>query len=300
MLKNPIAIFYILVFYVFAQFAWWWFLIFKLNHTIVSEQEFYSKKIWMIAGEGIVFFILLIIGIIAVKKAFKRQIHLAKKEENFLLSVSHELKTPIASVQLFLQTLEKHQDLDSEKRNKIYSNALHEVKRLDAIVSNILLARQIESGEPFLQKEVVNLNEFIQIKIDIFKNTIAKHHKINFVFDEIESNIDKISFDSILTNIIQNAVKYSKKDSIIYVELIDNNQSFILKIIDEGIGISSDDKDHIFNKFYRVQSDLTRHTKGTGLGLFIVKHLVNSHQGTIQLKDNNPKGLIVKIEIPKQ
>jgi signal transduction histidine kinase len=290
--------FYVLVFYVFAQFTWWWYLIFKLNHALVPDEEFYTRIIWMITGEGLVFFILLMIGIVAVRNAFKRQVNLAKREENFLLSVSHELKTPIASVQLFLQTLQKHNHLTNEEQQKIYSNALKEVNRLDSIVSNILAARQIESGESTLQKENIQLDDFINKRIDILKSTLAKNHVILLNLDSIETYIDKLSFESILTNLIENSVKYSPKGSEIKVNLKSKESCFILSISDNGMGISDEEKKHIFNKFYRVQSDLTRHTKGTGLGLFIIKHLVNSHQGSIQLSDNNPKGLIVKISIP--
>jgi len=296
--KNPITLFYILVFYVFAQFTWWWYLIFKLNHLLMSDQEFYTKKLWMIAGEGLVFFILLIFGIVAVRKAFKRQVKLAKREENFLLSVSHELKTPIASIQLFLQTLQKYDHLSDEEKQKIYSNSLKEVNRLDSIVSNILTARQIESGDSTLQKEHIQLDDFITKRIDILKSTLAKEHSIHLDLEPIETYIDKLSFESIVTNLIENSVKYSPKGSVINVQLTTKNSEFILSISDNGLGISDEEKKYIFNKFYRVQSDLTRHTKGTGLGLFIIKHLVNSHQGTIKLSDNNPKGLIVKINIP--
>ncbi len=296
--KNPITVFYILVFYIIAQFTWWWYLIFKLNHALVPDEEFYTRIIWMITGEGLVFFILLIFGIIAVRNAFKRQVNLAKREENFLLSVSHELKTPIASVQLFLQTLQKYGHLTDTEKQKIYSNSLKEVNRLDSIVSNILTARQIESGESILQKEHLKLDDFITKRVDILKSTLAKHHTIHLDLKPIETNIDKLSFESILTNLIENSVKYSDKGSEINIKLTSNNSGFILSISDIGIGISDEEKKHIFNKFYRVQSDLTRHTKGTGLGLFIIKHLVNSHQGTIKLSDNKPKGLIVKINIP--
>lgn len=296
--KNPITIFYVLVFYVFAQFAWWWYLIFELNHSLVSNHEFYTKKIWMIAGEGLVFFILLIFGIIAVRNAFKRQVNLAKREENFLLSVSHELKTPIASVQLFLQTLQKYDHLSDEEKQKIYSNSLKEVNRLDSIVSNILTARQIEGGESTLQKENLQLNDFITKRVDILKSTLGKHHTIKLDLESVETYIDKLSFESILTNLIENSIKYSSKGTLISVKLTSNNSEFILSISDQGMGITDEEKKHIFNKFYRVQSDLTRHTKGTGLGLFIIQHLVQSHQGRITLSDNTPKGLIVTINIP--
>lgn len=296
--KSPIFLFYALVFYVFAQFLWWWYLIFNLNQKIYSVQEFETKKFWMIFGEGLVFFILLVIGIIAVRRAFKKQEELNKKEENFLLSVSHELKTPIASVQLFLQTLQKYGQLTDDEKNKIYSNALHEVKRLDSIVSNILLARQIEGGGSLLQKESIQLNEFIQTKIDIFKTSIAKNHIIKSDLTEVNTQLDKISFESILTNLIENSVKYSEKGKEINIELSKTNTSFILRVIDQGSGIKDENKEHIFKKFYREENDLTRNTKGTGLGLFIVKHLVNQHNGTIKLEDNKPNGLIVEIIIP--
>jgi len=296
--KSPIFLFYALVFYVFAQFLWWWYLIFNLNQKLYSTQEFQNKKFWMIFGEGLVFFILLLIGIIAVKRAFKKQEQLNKKEENFLLSVSHELKTPIASVQLFLQTLQKHSQLTHDEKMKIYDNALHEVKRLDAIVTNILLARQIEGGESVLQKESTLVHEFIQNKIDIFKTTIAKNHNLTCRLDEVNAKIDKMSFDSVLTNIVENSVKYSEQGKNITVKLIAKSNYFILRIIDQGKGIKNENKSHVFNKFFREENDLTRKTKGTGLGMFIVKHIVNTHKGTIQLKNNQPQGLIVEIEIP--
>jgi len=298
MFKNPITVFYIFVFYVIAQFTWWWYLIFKLNHALVPDKEFYSRIIWMISGEGLVFLILLLFGILAVKNAFKRQVKLAKREENFLLSVSHELKTPIASVQLFLQTLQKYDHLSEEEKQKIYSNSLKEVNRLDSIVSNILTARQIEGGESTLQKERIQLDQFILKRVEILKSTLAKNHTIHLDLNPIKTFIDKLSFESILNNLIENSVKYSSKGSDIWVSLTSTHSQFVLTISDNGLGITDEEKKHIFNKFYRVQSDLTRNTKGTGLGLFIIKHLVNSHQGTIKLSDNNPKGLIIKITIP--
>tara|TARA_B100000809_G_scaffold266334_1_gene328567 strand:- start:273 stop:1220 length:948 start_codon:yes stop_codon:yes gene_type:complete len=296
--KSPIFLFYTLVFYVFSQFLWWWYLIFNLNQKIYSAQEFDSKKFWMIFGEGLVFFIILVIGILAVKRAFKKQLELNKKEENFLLSVSHELKTPIASVQLFLQTLQKHKQLDEDDKSKIYANALHEMKRLDSIVSNILLARQIEGGDSTLQIESIQLHDFIQTKLDIFKHSIAKSHILKGNLTKLTGELDRIALDSILTNLVENSVKYSNKGTEINVKLSQNNNAFVLRVTDQGSGINTENKGRVFKKFYRVENDLTRSTKGTGLGLFIVKHLVSIHKGIIKLEDNEPNGLIVEIQIP--
>ncbi len=306
-LKNPIFIFYLLVFYVFAQFTWWWILIFKLNKSIYSPQEFFDKKIWMIIGEGLVFLILLIFGIVAVKRAFKRQQKLAKEEArlaidqgNFVLSVSHELKTPIASVQLFLQTLQKHKQLTKNEVDDIYSKALSEVNRLDTIVNNILQTKQIEKNDYPINKTKVDLKQLIEQKADIYKQLISKNHQISLNLEEVTAFVDENAFDSILTNIVENAVKYSKANTQIIITLKDKPHSFILSVADFGKGIEDENKSKIFNKFFREQNELTRQTKGTGLGLYIVKFLIEKHNGIITLKNNHPQGLVVEIEIPKQ
>jgi len=305
-LKNPIFIFYLLVFYIFAQFTWWWYLIFKLNKSIYSPKEFFDKKIWMIIGEGVVFLILLIVGIVAVRRAFKRQQYLAKEEArlaidqgNFVLSVSHELKTPIAAVQLFLQTLQKHKSLKEDEIDNIHSKALSEVNRLDIIVNNILLTKQIEKNDYPIHKSKLDLKQFIENKVDIYNQLITKNHHINLKLDSVIANVDGNAFDSILTNIVENAVKYSISNSQINISLKDKGESFILTVADFGKGIQDENKLKIFNKFFREQNELTRQTKGTGLGLYIVNFLVEKHNGNITLEDNHPTGLVVEIEIPK-
>ncbi|HIP36087.1 MAG TPA: ATP-binding protein, partial [Crocinitomix sp.] len=111
---------------------------------------------------------------------------------------------------------------------------------------------------------------------------------------------DLNAFDSILTNIVENSVKYSPPNSTINISLTNANNSFILTIADTGKGITDENKSKIFNKFFREQNELTRQTQGTGLGLYIVNYLVKKHNGIIKLKDNQPKGLVVEIKIPKQ
>ena len=298
--KSPIYLFYALVFYVFAQFIWWWYLIFQLNQKIYSVQEFSQKKIWMILGEGLVFFILLILGIIAVRKAFKKQENLAKKEENFLLSVSHELKSPLASVQLFLQTLEKHKNLTEDQKSDIYKKSIKEVNRLDELVSNILFTANIENDNSNIEVVETNVKLLIENRIEILKNTLLVDRMINTELYHITANIDPQTFDSVVTNLIENAVKYSEKNSKIEVKLMDLGTSFKLLVVDEGSGIKDENKAHLFKKFYREQSELTRNTKGTGLGLYIVKYIVGQHKGEININNNQNKGVTVDIKIPKK
>ena len=116
-LKNPIFLIYILVIYVTLQFSWWLYLIFSLYNQIYTDTDKLTKKTWMLLGEGSVFFIILLIGVFVILKVFRRERELARQQENFVLSVTHELKTPIASVKLFLQTLEKR-ELSEEKTKR--------------------------------------------------------------------------------------------------------------------------------------------------------------------------------------
>lgn len=297
--KNPIFLFYVLVFYIITQFTWWWYLIYSLNKTIFSEEDFLSKKLWMIIGEGLVFFIILIFGIISVKKAFKTQQNLTKKEENFLLSVGHELKTPIASAQLYLETLQKHKSISETDKEDIYKNTLSELKRLDNLVSNILMARQFDEEGFKVEKELIDVEGYLKTKIENFKNTFAKSHTIKFESEKISANIDTDALLSIATNLVENAVKYSPKSSIIEIKLVNKNNFFQLIVKDCGIGIAESNRKSIFQKFYREQQELSRKTKGTGLGLFIVKFFVDQHNGKIVVENNTPKGTIITVTLPK-
>lgn len=298
-LRNPIFLIYVLVIYVLLQFSWWLYLIFSLYSKIYySDATKLSHKTWMLLGEGSVFFLILLIGIAVILRAFKREQQLAKQQENFLLSITHELKTPIASVKLFLQTLKKR-ELATEKRNDIYDRSLNEVNRLDNLVNNLLITRSIENNNFFLNKENVSISAYITNKVNTLKNSILKDHNIVLHLSEQHLEIDKNALDSILTNILGNAAKYTPKNKTITIHLTGDSSYLKLRIADEGKGIKADKLTAVFNKFYREENEMTRKSKGTGLGLFITKYLVEQHNGEITLKHNKPHGLVVSIVFKK-
>ena len=297
-LKNPIFLIYLLVFYVTLQFSWWLYLIFSLYDKIYSDQDTLSKKTLMLLGEGSVFFIILIIGVFIILRAFKRERELTLQQENFVLSVTHELKTPIASVKLFLQTLQKR-ELPDDKKIEIYQRSLAEINRLDGLVNNILLARSIENENYFLNKQEVNLKSFIEERIALLENSILKSHKIELYLEEVTIAIDPLGFESILINLIENTKKYSESNSTIKIHLSQKTEGALFQITDEGIGIPKEKRELVFSKFYREENQMTRKSKGTGLGLYITKFLVEQHNGRIELKGNKPQGLIVAIEFKK-
>ncbi|MFT5819059.1 MAG: two-component system phosphate regulon sensor histidine kinase PhoR [Crocinitomix sp.] len=297
-LKNPIFLIYLLVIYVTLQFSWWLYLIFSLYDKIYSDKDTLSKKTWMLLGEGSVFFLILIIGVIIILRAFKREQALTLQQENFVLSVTHELKTPIASVKLFLQTLQKR-ELPEDKKIEIYNRCLTDINRLDGLVNNILITRSIENENYFLNKSEVDLKEFIEKRILLLQDSMLKSHQIELELAEATLAVDPVGFESILVNLLENATKYSTKDSIIGIQLSNKPDGVTLQIKDEGVGISKEKRMTVFSKFYREENEMTRKSKGTGLGLYIVKFLVEQHNGRIELKANEPKGLIVNIEFKK-
>ncbi len=295
-LKNPIFLFYLLIAYVFIQFSWWLYLIFSLYGKLYTEPKMLTKKTYMLLGEGFVFLLIFILGIIVIRRAIKRDRELNKQQENFLLSVSHELKTPISSIQLFLQTLKKR-DLSPDKRDEIYHHSLGEVNRLDNLVGNLLLTRNISNDNYFLNKVDLDLNSLIKELVENYKLTSFKSHEIELKLEEVKAHLDKEAFESILLNLIGNAIKYSPKGSKISILLKEKKDKIFLSISDEGEGIEDSLKKKVFTKFFRVENELTRKSKGTGLGLYITKQLIERHGGQIKLTDNKPSGLRIEITL---
>ena len=317
MSKRTTLIFSILVGYIVLQFLWWEVLLVKQSDSIISLkqniaalassdekiilndiailQQKKTTQVYMIVGEGTVFLLMLLFGIYKVRKSIKKENELANQKSNFILSVSHELKTPIAATKLQLQTLLKH-DLDREKQKELLNNALNETNRLHKLVDNVLMANQIENNNLSIQKENLNLSELIE-------TTIKRYFLIQFekklIHLNIENNIyysgDKELLSSIVINIIENAIKYSPKVIDIQVSLKIVNNKPLLQISDLGCGISDNEKETIFQKFFRSGNENTRKTKGTGLGLFIVKSICDLHELEIKVINNTTTGSVFQI-----
>lgn len=308
---RSLLIFYVLVIYVIFQFCWWYYLLFDLNNQIFDLkqslsgmiqndpgtsallQKKLSQKQWMIFGEGFVFMLLLFLGILQTRKSFRRETNVAKQQKNFLLSVTHELKSPIASVKLYLQTLEKR-ELDREKQRELLQKAIIETNRLDQLVENILFTTRIENQASTIQLEPIDLSALIENFVTNFEEKTGIPIQGNRQ-SNVEIKGDELALHSILSNLTENAVKYSNSAPIISIDLFQAASEIVLKVSDQGIGISDEDKERVFDKFFRAGNEETRQTKGTGLGLFIVRYLVNQHQASINIYRNSPKGSIFEL-----
>jgi len=315
---RPLVLFYLLVFYVLLQFSWWAYLLVELNKEIFHqkvelvnlrepqmlpteapefEEELHSR--WMmVAGEGFVFVIILVIGIFKTREAFYKEFALARQQKNFLLSITHEFKSPLAAIKLNLQTLQKR-ELDKPMRNSIISNSLNETDRIHNLIENALLAARIESHNFKLYKEEFNLTDCVRSTLEsrMIPGSHSSNIKLNLQPD-VYIKGDALAIASLLLNLVENAEKYSPPNGEIGVALTTDPKHVMLSIADKGIGIADAEKPKIFEKFYRVGNEETRNTKGTGLGLFIVGHIVDFHHGEIKVSDNTPNGTVFKVTLP--
>ena len=251
----------------------------------------------MIIGEASVYFVILLVGIWMVYRSFRQEILLARQQRNFLLSITHELKSPIASIRLILDTFVKR-TLKPAQTQRLASNGIKEAERLHTLVNNILLAARLDNRFEMSLGEV-NIIEFTK---DVLGQLRSKYPDARFNM-KVEGDIPVIQADmnaltSVELNLLENAVKYCPTDKEIDVLIKRVNGSVLLEVADHGIGVADEEKQKIFEKFYRVGSEDTRKTKGTGLGLYIVKSLVEAHKGTISIRDNEPNGAVFSVKLP--
>lgn len=258
----------------------------------------YNRQKFMIVTEGGVFILLLLLGLLRVRKVFLREMELAAQQRNFLLSITHELKSPLATIKLSLQTLVKRK-LEPQQSEKLIGNSLVDLDRLESLVDNILFAAKIEREEPGLGSDEINVSDIVRAVTDRYlhnKKAIAITGEIK---PDLYLHADALGFTSVVINLIENAIKYSPEQTAMHVVLTEEGGSIVLKVADNGIGISGEDKNKVFEKFYRVGNEDTRKTKGTGLGLYIVKRVVEIYKGEISIKDNTPKGTVFTLRFPK-
>jgi signal transduction histidine kinase len=283
--KKPITIFYFLVLYALAELTWWGYLLIAAN----------AKRMPMILGEGSVFLIILLVGIYFFQRTIKKESEFHQQQQNFLLSVTHELKSPLAAIKLVLQTLVKR-DLTKDKRDQLIGNSIEDVGRLDDLVENMLLATRIENNSYSYPKELFDFSELVK---SIFDRAIITSENTRNFQQQIEDNItimgDRFALGSLINNILENAVKYSPVGAAVQVQLYQQSNRIFFIVADQGVGIADSERQKIFQKFYRSGNELTRQNKGTGLGLFIVAQVAKNHQAKVVVSNNQPKGTIFEI-----
>lgn len=254
----------------------------------LQEQRSQQRNIWLY--QSVLLMVLVAVGIFGVYYSVDSVYQLNKRQNNFLLSVTHEFKTPIAAIRLMLQT-SKNPKVKEEKREELIANSIENTFRLEELAENMLTAMQIESDKYQYQLSSVDLSEMVA---QIVKNQSIKGDIAADIEKDIHLLGDGFILRMVINNLIENAFKYSDNQPI-EVSLVMSGENKVLTVKDLGVGIKKEDYKNIFKKFYRIQDEETRTTKGTGLGLFIVSQAVKKHQGKVSVSSNKPKGSVFTI-----
>ena len=317
------AVFWFLLAYIMAALIWWFVLLLQQTSHIYTLQQQQTARTYTdtasvaykielskikdekrrndikYIGEGVIFLLLIIVGAVYIYRSVRRQLGLQQQQQNFVMAVTHELKTPISVARLNLETLKRYQ-LDAEKQAKLIDTSLQETLRLDMLINNILISSQLDGKAYQQSKEELNFSDLLQTEIKQFSNRYPTRQVPTDIESDIYLNGDALLLKLLVSNLLENANKYSEKEKPIYVQLHNDGGKIILKIADEGLGIADGEKEAIFQKFYRIGNEQTRTTKGTGLGLYICRQIAEAHHPTIEVADHLPQGskFIVQFTTP--
>ncbi|HXS35787.1 MAG TPA: HAMP domain-containing sensor histidine kinase [Flavipsychrobacter sp.] len=262
-------------------------------HLLKEKQLMHTKQY---VGEGATFFLVILIGAAVVYSSFRRSIRLSRQQNNFMLSVTHELKSPIAAMKLNLQTLEKR-NLDETQKSKLLDRCIKEVDRLNDLCNNMLFTSQIEGRQYKQAREQINFSELVEDCVNSYAHRYPQRFEEDIVADAKLTG-DKMMLQMAINNLLENAIKYTPADKPITIKLTQKNNVLHLQVMDQGPGIPHEEKKKIFNKFYRIGNEESRKTKGTGLGLYLACKIVGQHKGRIVIKDNTPTGAIFEVSLP--
>ncbi len=306
-------VYWFLLLYMIAALAWWFIALEKQNSMMtairVAElikddpqyaaklsaiEEMSSRKTAQYIGEGITFLALILVGAVYVYRATRRQIKFSSQQQNFMMAITHELKTPIAVAQLNLETLQKRK-LAEDKQQKLISNTLQEANRLNTLCNNILFTSQLDAGGYSVSFQTVNLTDIVETCVDDCKSRFPDREITETIEDNRIIQGDPFLLQMLVNNLLENALKYSPKLMPIHVRLSLETNKTIVSIADLGLGINEQEKKKVFDKFYRSGNENTRKAQGTGLGLYLCKKIVETHNGYISVTDNQPNGSIFTV-----
>jgi two-component system sensor histidine kinase CiaH len=302
------GVYWVLLTYMVAALLWWFIALENQNSDITAirlsqlkkdDPAYFStslkiedakkRKTTQYIGEGTTFLALILVGAVFVYRATRRQLKLSQQQQNFMMAITHELKTPIAVAQLNLETLQKRK-LDEDTQRKLISNTLQEANRLNTLCNNILFASQLDAGAYHSTKEEINFADLVEGCVDDCKNRFPQRVILENITESIYLDGETLLLQMLVNNLLDNALKYSPKDSPVTITLEETGREVKLTVSDQGFGIPDQEKKKVFDKFYRSGDENTRQAKGTGLGLYLCRKIVESHNGYISVTDNSPAG----------
>jgi signal transduction histidine kinase len=245
--------------------------------------------------------ILMACGIGFMYRNVNKEVALAKLKSDFVSNVSHELRTPLSLIRLYAETLEMGRLNQPEKYQEYYEIIRKESERLTALINNILDFSRIEAGRKEYDFRETDVGELVRNTLEAYRYQIEQN---GFSFQQnIQDGLPKLRLDReaiarSLVNLINNAVKYSSDNKFIGVNVYRCNGAVKLEVRDHGIGIPRHEQHKVFEKFYRASNPLVHNTKGSGLGLSLVRHIVQAHSGQVSVESAPGRGSKFTIVLP--
>lgn len=280
----------------------YWFL--GSHHKFRSATEEFGPELlspgidWIILFEGLLLLLVILAGVYVIFLYWRRQLALNREQRYFISQVTHELKSPVASLQLHLETIQRHHPSDAQL-DEFVSTMINDTRRLDELISKMLTANRLEQSKWRLSLRPCNLSEFVE---EYVKDWERQQHEELQLSSSIEPTLhvrlDPETFGIVLRNLLENSLKYSNAPAHIHVSLQQDRNHAVLQVRDQGRGIPAEEQSRVFRMFYR-RTQGEYNVKGTGLGLFIAKALVKRHKGQIHLDSaGRDRGCCVTIRLP--
>lgn len=282
------------------------FWIIEGNHLVIQSIGLSFRELIRSRGKVNLYMLaasisIMIIGTFLMLRNIRNTMKLAQLKSDFVSNVSHEIRTPLSLIRMYAETLMLDR-LPNEERKKHYYNIIHhESGRLTYLVNNILDFSKIEANKKSYSKSNHDMNDLVNSLLDSYSYLLEEKKAsctTSLSKNEIPIYVDNQAFEEALSNLLENAIKYSKDSISITVKTYSNDKYGFCSIEDQGVGISKSAQKHIFDKFYRVESALTQKTKGAGLGLSLVQHIMQAHDGAISMTSTLEKGSIFTLKFP--
>lgn len=231
---------------------------------------------------------------------FSRMSKLDESRKEFVSNVSHELKTPITSIKVLAESLNAKEDAPVELYREFMSDIVEEIDRENKIINDLLTLVRMDKTAAALNITSVDINELVESVLKRL-SPLASGENIEITYEsfrKVRADVDEVKLSLAITNLVENAIKYNKKDGWIKVSLNADHKYFYVQVEDSGIGIPKEQQDKVFERFYRVDKTRSRETGGTGLGLAITRDSVRMHNGSIKLESRENEGSKFLIRIP--
>jgi signal transduction histidine kinase len=284
----------------FQQFPLPWMI--HITQPALSDLEHAARRenlIYAILLAVIV--VLMIMGAVLLARDVSRESEVSNLKTEFVRNISHELRTPLTLIRLYGETLQRKSDLSNEDKLEAYEIITKESERLSHLINNVLDFSRIETGRKEFDFKEGNMSQVIQKTIDSYRYHLEKNGfsiKEDIADDLPQMTFDREAISSVLINLLSNAIKFSKENKVVSIKFYQDGSNAVLQVQDKGIGIPVQDVPKIFDRFYRVKDSFVSETKGSGLGLPLVKHIIEAHKGSIRVESDLGKGSLFTIVLP--